>query len=174
MAGSQDFANSFLPQQPINSFMFQKLTQCESINLVTNPHRFTMAQGLEFLGISGQAVHDMQLFCKMRDQSPLACMKMLLEIRHLCPSAPDTLRAHQFRDFDPFIIPTQGPDVFFSGCQSQYQEQVILQDSKFKNTAVKLISVPTFALTKSIVLMDLQTLQSYELKFDQPCEKMEE
>lgn len=49
-----------------------------------------------------------------------------------------------------------------------------MQDSKFKNTAVKLISVPTFALTKSIVLMDLQTLQSYELRFEQPCEKMEE
>lgn len=30
---------------------------------------------------------------------------------------------------------------------------------------MKLISIPTFALTRSIVLLDLTTLESYELKF---------
>ena len=35
---------------------------------------------------------------------------------------------------------------------------------------MKLISVPTFALTRSIVLLDLTTLESYELKFGEPLQ----
>ena len=31
-----------------------------------------------------------------------------------------------------------------------------------------MISIPTFALTRSIVLLDLTTLESYELKFGEP------
>lgn len=27
-----------------------------------------------------------------------------LEVRHLCPSAPDTLRVHPFKESDPFVI----------------------------------------------------------------------
>lgn len=67
------------------------------MNLVTNPHKFTMAEGLQFLGTSGQNVHDLQLFAKLDDSSPLACLKLLLEFRHLCPTAPDTLRSFPFR-----------------------------------------------------------------------------
>ena len=56
----------------------------------------------------------------MKDPSPLSCLKMLLEIRHLCPSAPDTLRAYPFRNSDPFVIDNKGPDVLFSGCHAKY------------------------------------------------------
>ena len=52
MPGSQDFSNSYMPQQPVNSFMFPVLNKTENINFVTNPHNFTMA-GLEFIGTSG-------------------------------------------------------------------------------------------------------------------------
>ena len=41
----------------------------------------------------------------------------------------------------------------------------MFQHKNSKESAVKLISIPTFALTRSIVLLDLETLQSYELKF---------
>ena len=75
-----------------------------------------MAHGLEFLGTSGQNIHDMQLFAKLSDPSPLGCLKLLLEMRQLCPTAPDTLRAFPFKDFDPFMIDAKGPDVFFAGC----------------------------------------------------------
>ena len=33
---------------------------------------------------------------------------------------------------------------------------------------MKLLSVPTFAKTRSIVLLDLETLESYELKLGRP------
>ena len=53
MPGSQDFSNSYMPQQPVNSFLFPDLNKTENINFVTNPHNFTMADGLEFIGTSG-------------------------------------------------------------------------------------------------------------------------
>lgn len=34
-------------------------------------------------------------------------IKQTLEMRHLCPTAPDTLRTFPFKDSDPFVINTQ-------------------------------------------------------------------
>ena len=58
MPGAQDFSNAYLPQQPINSYLFPQLSDKEQINFVTNPHKFEMA-GIEFLGMSGQNLHDL-------------------------------------------------------------------------------------------------------------------
>ena len=62
----------------------------------------------------------------------------------------------------------RSPDVFFAGCQPAYEEATIFQHKNSRESAVKIISVPTFAKTRSIVLLDLQTLESYELKLGQP------
>lgn len=60
MPGEDDFSNSFMPQQPLNSCLFPTLETKErqSINLVTNPHQFNLNE-LTFLGTSGQNVRDM-------------------------------------------------------------------------------------------------------------------
>ena len=106
--------------------MFPELSKTETINFVTNPHNFAMA-GLEFIGTSGQNIHDMMTFSRLKSYEPVDCLKMLLEIRHVCPTAPDTLRSFPFRNGDPFIINDPAPDVFFAGCQPKYQEQIIYQ-----------------------------------------------
>ena len=62
MPGTQDFSNAYLPQQPINSFLFPELGATETINLVTNPHKFTLSNGVKCLGTSGQNIHDVQLY----------------------------------------------------------------------------------------------------------------
>lgn len=165
MPGAQDFSNAYLPQQPINSFMFPKLDFKQTLNLVTNPHRFTMVDGVEFLGTSGQNVHDVRLFSKMADK-PTSCLKALMEMQHICPTSPDTLRSFPFREDDPFVV-GRAPHVFFAGCQPAYGEELLTQD-KSADSILKLVSVPTFALTRSIVLLDVQTLESYELKFGEP------
>ena len=62
----------------------------------------------------------------------------------------------------------RSPDVLFAGCQPAYEEATIFQHKNSRESAVKIVSVPTFAKTRSIVLLDLQTLQSYELRLGQP------
>lgn len=44
------------------------------------------------------------MYSKLDDPSPINCLEMLLKIRHICPTAPDTLRAFPFKDEDPFVI----------------------------------------------------------------------
>ena len=38
------------------------------------------------------------------DSMGLSKIKQTLEMRHLCPTAPDTLRVYPFKDSDPFVI----------------------------------------------------------------------
>ena len=48
-----------------------------------------------------------------------------------------------------------------------YKEELLTQNKGKSNMQfVKVISLPTFALSHSIVLLDLETLQSYEVSFD--------
>lgn len=82
-------------------------------------------------------------------------------MRHLCPTCPDTLRSYPFVEEDPFIV-KDSPHVYFAGCQSVYKEKTI-----FKNESlIKLVSIPCFRESRAVVLMDLETLQTYEYKID--------
>lgn len=112
MPGEMDFSNAFVPQQPFNSCLFPSLAEKkrESINLVTNPHQFEI-NGINFLGTSGQNIRDMLLISEVPDNQNaseadkcLFRMEQTLEMRHLCPTAPDTLRVYPFKDNDPFIL----------------------------------------------------------------------
>ena len=65
--------------------------------------------GLTFLGTSGQNVRDMLLNSETPhiDDEGGKCLfriKQTLEMRHLCPTAPDTLRVYPFKESDPFVI----------------------------------------------------------------------
>jgi DNA polymerase delta subunit 2 len=164
MPGVQDFSNSFLPQQPLNSFMFPKIGDKSSLNLVTNPHKFEAFKGIEFLGTSGQNLRNIEAYCDLEASTGLDLLKLTLDMRHLCPTAPDTLRTFPFRENDPFVI-ERAPDVYFAGNQDSFGAELVTQTGNSRQ-GVQLISVPTFAKTLSIVLMDTQTLESFELKFN--------
>jgi len=79
------------------------------------------------------------------------------------PTSPDTLRAFPFIDEDPFVI-MDAPHVYFAGNQPTYCTKLIKNEEE--NEATRVICVPSFRRTKSVVLLDLDTLQSYEYKFD--------
>jgi DNA polymerase delta subunit 2 len=83
-----------------------------------------MSDGLEFMGTSGQSLHDMQLYSKFEDPSPIGRLRLLMNMQHLAPTAPDTLRSFPFREGDPFVV-EQAPHVFFAGCQPSYGEELI-------------------------------------------------
>ena len=109
-------------------------------------------------------------------------------MRHLMPTAPDTLRVYPFQDSDPFVVSplnnnlnmgeeedqveeeskslyTQVPHVYFVGNMEAYKEELITNPADAKQS-LKVISLPTFSKTHSIVLLDMQTLESYEVAFD--------
>ena len=112
----------------------------------------------------------MTLYCKVgqaEETTQVDQLKLLFEAGHVCPTAPDTLRCFPFREDDPFVMDTT-PNVFFAGCQPEYQATTVYESEANPDKVVKLISVPTFAKTRSIVLLDLETLQSYEVKFGKP------
>ena len=49
----------------------------------------------------------------------------------------------------------------------EYKEELITRSAgKTSTQYLKVISLPTFNLSHSIVLLDLETLQSYEVGFD--------
>jgi DNA polymerase delta subunit 2 len=218
MPGEQDFSNSFMPQQPFNSCVFPKLSEIprQSINLVTNPHQFEI-NGLNFLGTSGQNIKDMMLNSarpddQMVDENEeatgaegdicLSKLKETLEMRHLCPTAPDTLRVYPFKESDPFVIAqnnsnldlesqlgstqqvgqTAGgdakssstPHVYFAGNMLEYRQELITKSKHAKDGFIKVICIPQFVKTHSIVLLDLQTMETQEVKFDISAELFQE
>jgi DNA polymerase delta subunit 2 len=122
MPGHSDFSSSFLPQQPLNSCLFPTLEGIDSINLVTNPHKFEMNGGLQFFGTSGQNIQDIMQYQKEHDA--LEIMTQTLEMRHACPTAPDTLRAFPYVDQDPFVFHS-APHVYFAGNQEKYGEKLV-------------------------------------------------
>ena len=95
MPGAADFSSGFMPQQPTNSVMFPKVGTNKNLNLVTNPHHFH-SQDLEFIVTSGNNLEDIRRTSNI--ECPLECLERLLNIRHLAPTAPDTLRAFPFAD----------------------------------------------------------------------------
>lgn len=105
-------------------------------------------------------------------------------MRHLCPTAPDTLRVFPFKDSDPFVIAdkdlnlddqdekainTEVPHVYFTANAPKYSYKLVKEDQHF----VKVITIPDYSRTQSIVLLDLETLQSYEVSFGEPRKQEE-
>ena len=164
MPGPLDFSSSFLPQQPLNSCLFPGLESRDSVNLVTNPHRFEVNGGLQFLGTAGQNVQDIRQYSitnqsgeRSDAEEVLDVLQGTLEMRHLCPTAPDTLRAFPYVEEDPFVIHSS-PHVYFCGNMDSYGERLVSSEVATCKQAVKIVSVPTFRKTRSIVLVDLTSL----------------
>ena len=131
----------------------------ERLELATNPCVFEVA-GKTLLGISGQNIHDIMMYS--RNDNAIEIMKKQLEWRHICPSAPDTLRTYPFEKSDPFIL-EDAPNVYFTGNQDKFETTVATQGK----VAVRLVSVPRFASTQCFVLMDIDSLEVFNVDLSQ-------
>ncbi|KAI3371880.1 hypothetical protein L3Q82_006765 [Scortum barcoo] len=121
MPGQYDPTNYTLPQQPLHRCMFPLSSVYPTLQLISNPYRADI-DGVMFLGTSGQNVCDIQKYSSM--DSHLEILEETLRLRHLAPTAPDTLGCYPFYQKDPFIL-EDCPHVYFSGNAPIFESKLI-------------------------------------------------
>lgn len=158
MPGSYDATNQMMPQQEFHPCMFPLAGNNKNFQCVTNPYAFRINE-VDIIGTSGQNVHDLLRSTNLKDC--VAALRCTLQWGHLSPTAPDTLPCYPYLDRDPFII-EECPHIYFAGNCGSYAS-VLYHGSDGKQT--RLICIPDFTKTQSIVLLNLNNLQSEEISF---------
>jgi DNA polymerase delta subunit 2 len=171
MAGAGDPSNVNLPQQPLHHCLLPLLARHAHFAAVTNPHAFELA-GLRVVGTSGQPVTDALKYRREAADGAAAeaaagplsseqALEDMLRWRHLAPTAPDTLPCFPYAMSDPFVL-AETPHVAFAGNQPRYGTRLLrLADG----ARVRLVSVPSFAATRTAVLVNLRTLRCHPISF---------
>ncbi|KAK1966622.1 DNA polymerase alpha/epsilon subunit B [Colletotrichum sublineola] len=166
MPGAKDPANASYPQQPIHAAMFPRSRPyCAApgakepgwLDTVTNPWEGEV-DGWRVLGTGGQNVDDVFKYVDSDDR--IGMMEAMCRWRCSAPTAPDTLWAYPFQDKDPFVM-KDAPHLYFVGCQPEFSTKVI---QGVEGQQVRLITVPSFAETKELVLVDTETLEASKVK----------
>jgi len=163
MPGSSDPSNYIIPQQPLHKCLLPHSFKHNTFQCVSNPYFFKIG-GLTFLGTSGQNIDNLERYLVINNK--LSVMEKTLEWSHLAPTAPDQLPCYPFDNTDPFII-TQLPHVYFVGNQKEFKTKFIQGENGEK---VRLIMVPSFAETQTVVLFNLKTLEASPIIFDTTLE----
>jgi len=159
MPGEFDPANFTFPQQPLHRCMFPKATRFPTLQCVTNPYDCTI-EGVRIMGTSGQPAQDIWKFSRFDEH--LDILEKTLEWRHLAPTAPDTLGCYPYTQNDPFIL-SECPHLYFSGNHPKFSTK--LYEGK-DGQKVRLVTVPRFSDTKTIVLVNLRTMECRPVSFD--------
>lgn len=158
MPGQYDPSNHLLPQLPLHRCMFPLSSAYPTLTLTSNPYQADL-DGLRFLGTSGQNVSDIQRYSSMDDH--LEILENTLHLRHLAPTAPDTLGCYPFYLKDPFIL-EECPHVYFSGnAPSFHSKRVSGPDGQ----EVLLVTIPEFSSTQTACLVNLRTLECEPISF---------
>nr|XP_034364179.1 DNA polymerase delta subunit 2 isoform X2 [Arvicanthis niloticus] len=158
MPGEFDPTNYTLPQQPLHPCMFPLATAYSTLQLVTNPYQATI-DGVRFLGTSGQNVSDIFRYSSMEDH--LEILEWTLRVRHISPTAPDTLGCYPFYKTDPFIFP-ECPHVYFCGNTPSFGSKIVRGP---EDQVVLLVAVPDFSSTQTACLVNLRSLACQPISF---------
>uniref|UniRef100_A0A669DFX7 DNA polymerase delta subunit 2 n=1 Tax=Oreochromis niloticus TaxID=8128 RepID=A0A669DFX7_ORENI len=161
MPGQYDPTNYTLPQQPLHRCMFPLSSVYPTLQLASNPYHASI-DGVRFLGTSGQNVCDIQRYSS-RD-SHLEILEETLRLRHLAPTAPDTLGCYPFYQKDPFIL-EECPHVYFSGNCMQFACKQKKLCGCPDGQEVLLVTVPEFSSTQIACLVNLRTLHCEPISF---------
>lgn len=93
-------------------------------------------------------------------EEQLDLMEATLRWQHVAPSAPDTLACYPYKDRDPFYL-EHSPHVYFAGNQPKFGARLV-ENGGGKTLAV---SVPSFAKTGTIALVNVNTLECHSMTF---------
>jgi DNA polymerase delta subunit 2 len=179
MPGASDPSNYTLPQQSFHPCLFPRSSHFKSFRCVTNPYE-AQVDGVQLFGDAGQPLHSM-LQCTLPKSSDddadgdasmaaqdkehqeqeraLDYLQRCVEWRHAAPTAPDILACFPMANEDPFILETC-PHVYFSGNQPRFSTRLVTGP---KDQQVRLLTVPSFSETATIVLVDLKDLSCFPI-----------
>jgi DNA polymerase delta subunit 2 len=158
MPGASDPSTFALPQQPFPKFLVRNSSQYSNLNNTTNPCKASVG-GIRVLGTSGQNVDDLRRYSTAKEQ--VEYLERCLRWRHIAPTAPDTLCCYAFPDADPFVL-EECPHVYFAGNQDSFSSKLV---KGLDGQQCRVIMVPSFSRSGSIVLVNLQSLECREVKF---------
>ncbi|KAJ2329828.1 DNA polymerase delta small subunit Cdc1 [Coemansia sp. RSA 2611] len=160
LPGSGDPADVSLPQQPLPPSLFAQCHAFSGFRTRTNPAYFEI-DGTLVLGTSGQNVDDLWHYAR-RGETPCQLAAQTLQWRHVAPTAPDTLWCYPFTEHDPFVVRT-APHVYAVGNQCAFD---VGAAEGTDGQLTRLIMVPAFAQTQSIVLLNLRSLECSLVRID--------
>ena len=185
MPGSDDPSSLTLPQQPLHPCLLPQSSRYSSLSLVTNPNESRVG-GLLLLGHSGAPVADIVRQTLLvpstsgtemavdgagegegsKDAAGRHFLQVLhntLRWGHLAPTGPDSLPFYPFVESDPFVLnPAAMPHVLFAGNAPSFATEMgeTLDGHKYR-----VLAVPSFASTGTVVLLDLANLDVSTLDF---------
>lgn len=126
---------------------------------VTNPYQFEL-RGIRFLGTSGDNVTYLQKMTNP-NRSPVEVMEQMIELNHVCPTAPKAPDSYPFdrKKPDPMII-DKLPHVFFAGNQSSaYSYTKSYENNDTESVDVHFIGIPKTKDTMCAYVLNLRTMQ---------------
>ncbi|KAI6195565.1 hypothetical protein M3Y94_01001900 [Aphelenchoides besseyi] len=160
MSGATDICPIMLPQQPMVRNVFHRCKELNNFRTLTNPHSFTV-NGVRFLGTSGQNLDDMHK--RTRGCTSVQLMMQTIRGRIMTPTLPNSVDGFPFEDRDPQIL-DEIPHVYFAGNQPDYLARMV----DFKNNArTLLLTIPVFREKFHTVLMNVRTLSTRVISFEQ-------
>ena len=167
MAGPTDPCTVALPQQPIHRGLFPNAKRFASFNTVTNPYQcdLSLSSGtIRLLGTSGQPMDDIFRFVEEGSRKRIA--EQLLKWGNISPTAPDTLSCYPYKDTDPFVMSPSRPHIYFMGNQPEFESDLVQEKRPDGSTdTTRIVLVPNFAQTGTLVLVNLRTLDVIPVSF---------
>ncbi|KAH7107455.1 DNA polymerase alpha/epsilon subunit B-domain-containing protein [Auriculariales sp. MPI-PUGE-AT-0066] len=160
MPGPTDPTGSAIPQQPIPGSMFGDVNLSQNLRCETNPSLFSF-DGQGVLVISGQNIDDMCKYFPEPRVDRLGMAGDTLRWRHIAPTAPDTLWCYPYFDRDPFAL-KESPHVYVIGNQPDYRTELVADED---GDPVRIVLVPSFAKTQTIVMLNTKTLEVTPVMF---------
>ncbi|KAG0349292.1 hypothetical protein BG004_008030 [Podila humilis] len=158
LPGDKDPSSITMPQQPVHPALLPTARQYSTFHSVTNPS-WTSIDNTTLLGTSGQTIDDIYKYVKSEDRLEMAIKT--LSWRHMAPTAPDTLWCYPFKDRDPFIL-TRTPHIYYIGNQDKFASELVVGE---KGQRTRVVTLPSFASTGTIALVNLRTLDCHSVSF---------
>ncbi|CAL1704119.1 unnamed protein product [Somion occarium] len=186
LPGESDPSGTILPQQTLPRAMFGGASAYSSFRCETNPAYIHIASGSAsnaaakngassskvdaserrrtLLVNSGQPLNDMFKYLDSPPHTRLSIASSTLHWRHMAPTAPDTLWCHPYFTTDPFIF-AETPDLYIIGNQPAFGTKMVTDKQDEDEARCRIILVPGFRQTGTLVLVNLRTLDVKTVSF---------